>query len=705
MHSVKQYFDYQHLVKSRSVGLYLLISVLSACGGGQSETTPGNSTAGNNSLISQNPDGSAAQVLIPGESEVVDTDNDGIADADDAFPLDNRESVDTDADGTGDNADNDNDNDGVIDGSDAFPLNALESADTDADGIGNNADSDDDNDGALDIVDAFPLDINESIDTDADGIGNNADNDDDNDGVLDIDDAFPSNSDESIDTDGDKQGDNSDSDIDNDGVANAIDHFPYDAERHSLQDAMQGNWTAGCIHDPETDGNLSFTLDVKYSGAEAFVAIGVYGDTSCSDYLNDTFSASSIVYVMSAEYGSEVITTDGRSAQRVDLETLDVISDFPALPESSQIFVSIEGDVMHEGTVDENNPDVYTLSDESTYTRTDSFIASELISAANSPTVVNPSVNPIITPRESGPTTSLLTENRTPPASGVYSSDSTTPKSNGADLFSDSGPQRVNSERVVSWPGLRYGNFLVSNNPWNASNALYPGWYQEISLVEYDNSYAAAFNWDWGGALDTNIPFNTKSFPEVIYGTKSAQERSGTFAETGLPVEIHGLPEITIDYQYDYEIRQSESPSATDTDSEFNVVIDSFFHSSCDIRRSGGYDDNAVFEMMVWLKAGDRKPSGDAPQDVIVTSDGRSFDVYTKVRSNPAYIAFVAQNDIQTGTIQYSELLRHTQFFAVEYGIYPLKDSDCLANISMGTEIWHGAATFSLKEFQVNRTY
>ena len=47
--------------------------------------------------------------------------------------------------------------DGVGDASDAFPLDASESLDTDLDGIGNNADADDDNDGVADVSDAFPL--------------------------------------------------------------------------------------------------------------------------------------------------------------------------------------------------------------------------------------------------------------------------------------------------------------------------------------------------------------------------------------------------------------------------------------------------------------------------------------------------------------------------------------------------------------------
>ena len=52
----------------------------------------------------------------------------------------------------------DSDNDGVVDGSDIFPLDSNESVDTDGDGIGNNADNDDDNDGQLDADDESPLD-------------------------------------------------------------------------------------------------------------------------------------------------------------------------------------------------------------------------------------------------------------------------------------------------------------------------------------------------------------------------------------------------------------------------------------------------------------------------------------------------------------------------------------------------------------------
>jgi len=66
--------------------------------------------------------------LEGGEELPVDSDGDGILDAEDAFPTDSSESVDTDGDGVGDN-------------SDVFPTDPDESADSDGDGIGDNADS------------------------------------------------------------------------------------------------------------------------------------------------------------------------------------------------------------------------------------------------------------------------------------------------------------------------------------------------------------------------------------------------------------------------------------------------------------------------------------------------------------------------------------------------------------------------------------
>ncbi|MBT8369239.1 MAG: carboxypeptidase-like regulatory domain-containing protein, partial [Deltaproteobacteria bacterium] len=85
-----------------------------------------------------------------------DTDSDGVPDFQDAFPDDINEWLDTDSDGTGDNADTDDDNDGFADGADAFPKEATEWFDTDSDGIGNNADPDDDNDGYADGFDIRP---------------------------------------------------------------------------------------------------------------------------------------------------------------------------------------------------------------------------------------------------------------------------------------------------------------------------------------------------------------------------------------------------------------------------------------------------------------------------------------------------------------------------------------------------------------------
>lgn len=80
---------------------------------------------------------------------IMDTDEDGYADSNDAFPDDPLEWEDSDSDGVGDN-------------SDAFPNDPDEQVDSDSDGVGDNSD-------------AFPNDPNEQFDTDSDGIGNNAD--------------------------------------------------------------------------------------------------------------------------------------------------------------------------------------------------------------------------------------------------------------------------------------------------------------------------------------------------------------------------------------------------------------------------------------------------------------------------------------------------------------------------------------------------
>ncbi|MFB6340679.1 T9SS type A sorting domain-containing protein [Saccharicrinis sp. FJH62] len=168
-----------------------------------------------------------------------DYDNDGVINELDAFPYDPTETVDTDGDGVGNNADTDDDCDGFLDSDEADnetdPLNAGSvPSDNDGDKISDLNDPDDDNDGVIDTLDDFPMDASESLDTDNDGIGNNADTDDDGDGYSDADeianDTDPLDA-ESVpsDNDGDKVSDMNDTDDDNDGVIDLEDDFPMDA--------------------------------------------------------------------------------------------------------------------------------------------------------------------------------------------------------------------------------------------------------------------------------------------------------------------------------------------------------------------------------------------------------------------------------------------------------------------------------------------
>jgi hypothetical protein len=193
--------------------------------------------------------GSVNTTTIPAEINA-DTDGDGTLNIDDAFPLNANESVDTDNDGIGDNADLDDDNNGILDtdegntpvvtATDTDGDGILDAAqdncvanynpsqvDTDNDGEGNACDTDDDGDGTLDTADLFPTDSSEQSDADKDGTGDNADTDDDNDSRLDTAEDLAGNS---ADHDGDGIPNREDIDSDNDGVLDTVDASPYDAE-------------------------------------------------------------------------------------------------------------------------------------------------------------------------------------------------------------------------------------------------------------------------------------------------------------------------------------------------------------------------------------------------------------------------------------------------------------------------------------------
>ncbi len=136
-----------------------------------------------------------------------DDDNDGVQDSIDIFPFDYAESIDTDSDGIGDNADLDDDGDGLTDMYESREgLNSTNN-DTDADGI-------------LDNEDVFPLDSSEWTDFDSDGIGDNLDDDDDNDGLLDL---------EEYELGTDPL--NPDTDLD--GYTDDVDYYPLDQTRNA----------------------------------------------------------------------------------------------------------------------------------------------------------------------------------------------------------------------------------------------------------------------------------------------------------------------------------------------------------------------------------------------------------------------------------------------------------------------------------------
>ena len=311
--------------------------------------------------------------------------------------------------------------------------------------------------------------------------------------------------------------------------------------------------------------------------------------------------------------------------------------------------------------------------------------------------------------------TCCLQEDRTAPAPGTVITSATAPVvPNRVDSVSDIGPQPISPTNNNSFPGLRFGNLLLLNNAFNAGNTRWDDWSQSISLND-GSPVTADVVWDWGLESQKFQRFETTSFPELVYGTKSASERSGTFAETGLPVEEAIRPDIEITYSYSRTAGVTQAPlgvndtGAQAADSEHNVIIESFWHESCDIVRNGSPQDNTIMEMLVWYYHGERLPSGFG--DIVETGvliDGHLWTVYAN-SNNFNYLAYVAEDvetaERQSGTINYSAFIQHMLENDERYGVYEVQPTDCFANIAFGPEVFQGAGTFTFNDFTITRRY
>lgn len=302
------------------------------------------------------------------------------------------------------------------------------------------------------------------------------------------------------------------------------------------------------------------------------------------------------------------------------------------------------------------------------------------------------------------------------PAAGTTLVSTTGPiRSTGNTFYPDNGPQCVVPTNQFNGPGLGFGDFLLLNNAWNGDKSSWD-WSQCISLSQNaDGSVVPSWDYDWGNEDDLQPGYQeweVKSYPEIIYGVKAQSQMSAACETTGLPVPYRDMP--TIDISYSYSATQTNSRvgdlgdennnPVTVTGGDRNVAIESFLHTSCEIER--GASSNREFELMVWLEHGDeRLPSGSPPAAVYTDSAGRLFDVYVKGQADPGYIAYVAQDEVRNGTINWNEFFADAKNNAGTYGIKAINEGWCLANILMGSEIWWGEGTFALDYYQIKRSY
>jgi len=242
----------------------------------------------------------------------------------------------------------------------------------------------------------------------------------------------------------------------------------------------------------------------------------------------------------------------------------------------------------------------------------------------------------------------------------------------------------LNQRSCIDWLEIGYGNYRLQNNVWNAGAVYNNNWSQCIELTGGPGNYVAKWDYNWLPREQGN-DFAVKSYPQVYYGRKTRFNLSGSVAETGLPVLTDRMPQFLVDYDY------SETGIV-----ERNVAFESFFHTSCDAE-----EYNKQYEMMVWVG----KPTIRTPgtQVTTVTLSGEEWDVFINPSLGWAYVAFVARNPSNRGTLDWNDFVYWSRDQGPSFGVPAMANNVCMGAIELGTETFWGTGTFTLNRFQVRR--
>jgi len=243
----------------------------------------------------------------------------------------------------------------------------------------------------------------------------------------------------------------------------------------------------------------------------------------------------------------------------------------------------------------------------------------------------------------------------------------------------------LNQRSCIPWLEIGYGNYKLQNNVWNASAVFSNNWSQCIELQGSPGNYVASWDYNWLQRNEGN-EFAVKSYPQVYYGRKTRYNLSGTVAETGLPQPTDNLSQYQVHYDY------SETGIV-----ERNVALESFFHTSCEAE-----EHNKQFEMMVWVGIPNIRTPG--TQVTSATIDGQGWDVYVNTQLPWAYVAYVAQNPSNRGTLNWNAFVDWSRNVGPAFGVPAMARNTCMGAIEIGTETFWGTGTFTLNRFQVNRS-